>query len=51
VVDQPRERIDKRRLVGFLLALPVYFALLMFLPAGTWAWTKGVMDPENWTAD
>jgi len=25
----------------FLLAVPVYFALLMFLPAGTWAWGRG----------
>jgi protein-S-isoprenylcysteine O-methyltransferase Ste14 len=24
-----------------LLALPLYFGLLMFLPAGTWAWAKG----------
>jgi len=34
-------RINRRRFVGFLLALPVYFALFMFLPAGTWTWTKG----------
>ena len=39
--DQQPEGINKGRLVGFLLALPVYFALFMFLPAGTWAWTKG----------
>jgi len=39
--DQKQERLNRRRLVGFLLALPVYFALFMFLPAGTWAWTKG----------
>jgi protein-S-isoprenylcysteine O-methyltransferase Ste14 len=39
--NRPRERIDRRRLVVFLVALPVYFALLMFLPAGTWTWTKG----------
>ena len=39
--DQPREGINKGRLIGFLVALPVYFALFMFLPAGTWAWTKG----------
>lgn len=38
--DQPRERINKGRLIGFL-ALPVFFVLFMFLPAGTWAWTKG----------
>src|SRR5262249_12734929 len=35
------EALDKRRLVLFLLALPLYFGLFMFLPAGTWAWTKG----------
>jgi protein-S-isoprenylcysteine O-methyltransferase Ste14 len=39
--DQKPDRINRRRLVVFLLALPVYFALFMFLPAGTWAWTKG----------
>jgi protein-S-isoprenylcysteine O-methyltransferase Ste14 len=39
--DQPREGINKGRLVRFLLALPLYFGLFMFLPAGTWAWTKG----------
>ena len=39
--DQKPERINRRRLIAFLLALPVYFALFMFLPAGTWAWTTG----------
>ena len=39
--DQQPQRINKRRLVAFLLALPLYFILFMFLPAGTWAWTKG----------
>ncbi len=39
--DQPRKGINQRRLIGFLVAVPVYFALFMFLPAGTWAWTKG----------
>jgi protein-S-isoprenylcysteine O-methyltransferase Ste14 len=38
---QPRERVDRGRVVRFFLALPVYFALFMFLPAGTWAWAKG----------
>lgn len=38
---QPREGINRGRLVVFLLALPVYFALFMFLPAGTWAWARG----------
>jgi protein-S-isoprenylcysteine O-methyltransferase Ste14 len=39
--DQQPQGINRRRLVVFLLALPLYFALFMFLPAGTWAWTKG----------
>src|SRR6516165_4740222 len=39
--DRQPEGVNKRRLVGSLLALPVYFALFMFLPAGTWAWAKG----------
>jgi len=39
--DQPRKGINKGRLIGFLVTLPAYFALFMFLPAGTWDWTKG----------
>lgn len=39
--DQQPQGINKRRLVVTLLALPVYFALFMFWPAGTWAWAKG----------
>jgi protein-S-isoprenylcysteine O-methyltransferase Ste14 len=39
--DRQPEGINKRRLVVSLLALPAYFALFMFLPAGTWAWAKG----------
>jgi hypothetical protein len=39
--DQQPQGANKRRLVVSLLALPVYFALFMFLPAGTWAWAKG----------
>jgi protein-S-isoprenylcysteine O-methyltransferase Ste14 len=39
--DRQPEGVNKRRLVVTLLALPVYFALFMFLPAGTWAWAKG----------
>ena len=38
---QPRQGVNKRRLVVFLLALPAYFALFLFLPAGDWAWAKG----------
>ena len=40
--DQPPEGINRRRLVVFLLALPLFFALFMFLPAGTWAWDEGL---------
>jgi protein-S-isoprenylcysteine O-methyltransferase Ste14 len=38
---QRRESINQGRLVGFLVGLPLYLALFMFLPAGTWAWTTG----------
>lgn len=38
--DQPKG-INRRRVFLGLMALPVFFALFMFLPAGTWAWTKG----------
>jgi len=41
--DHLREGINRGRLIVILLALPVYFALFMFLPAGTWAWTKGCL--------
>jgi protein-S-isoprenylcysteine O-methyltransferase Ste14 len=41
IQGQQPERINRRRLVLFLLAVPVFFALFMFLPAGTWAWDKG----------
>jgi len=36
--DRPQEGIDRGRVVRFLLALPVYFAVFMFVPAGTWDW-------------
>ncbi len=39
--DQQPQGVHKRRLVVTLLALPLYFALFLFLPAGTWAWAKG----------
>lgn len=38
---QPAAALDKRRLAMFLVGLPVYFALFMFLPAGTWKWPQG----------
>lgn len=39
--DSPPHGIDRRRLILRLACLPVFIALLMFVPAGTWAWTKG----------
>jgi protein-S-isoprenylcysteine O-methyltransferase Ste14 len=39
--DRQPEGVNNRRVVISLLALPAYFALFMFLPAGTWAWAKG----------
>src|SRR5262245_57759055 len=35
------EQIDYRRLALSLVAMPLWLFLLMFLPAGTWAWMKG----------
>lgn len=35
------ERINRRRLILNILGTPLFFALFMFLPAGTWAWAKG----------
>src|SRR5262245_19165724 len=35
------ERIDIGRLVLFLLLTPLFLGLFMFLPAGSWLWTKG----------
>lgn len=39
--DNPPQGINRRRVVRGLIGLPVFFALSMFLPAGTWAWPKG----------
>jgi protein-S-isoprenylcysteine O-methyltransferase Ste14 len=35
------ERINRRRLVLYLVGTPLVFVLFLFLPAGTWAWSKG----------
>jgi protein-S-isoprenylcysteine O-methyltransferase Ste14 len=35
------ERINRRRLVLYLLGMPLFLVLSLFLPAGTWAWPKG----------
>jgi protein-S-isoprenylcysteine O-methyltransferase Ste14 len=40
--DNPTpEKFDIRRLVLFLLLAPLFVAVFLFLPAGTWAWAKG----------
>jgi protein-S-isoprenylcysteine O-methyltransferase Ste14 len=39
--DNPPQGINRRHLVLRLLCLPVFIALFLFLPAGTWAWQKG----------
>ncbi|WP_201750274.1 methyltransferase family protein [Tautonia marina] len=39
--DRRPQGFNTRRLVVGLMAVPVLFGLLMFLPAGTWAWRKG----------
>lgn len=39
--DQPPQGINRSRVALALIVLPLFFALFMFLPAGTWAWTKG----------
>jgi len=39
--DKPLPGINRRRVLLGLICLPVFLALFMFLPAGTWAWPKG----------
>lgn len=39
--DHKPEKIDICRLILFLLAMPVFLAVFMFLPAGTWLWERG----------
>ena len=39
--DKSPQRINRRQLILRLICLPVFIALFMFLPAGTWAWAKG----------
>ncbi len=39
--DEPPQGINRRRVVMGLIGLPLFLALFMFLPAGTWAWPKG----------
>lgn len=40
-MSAPTERFSPWTLVKFVLALPAFFALFLFLPAGTWAWPRG----------
>ena len=39
--NQKPEGIIRRRLVLTVLGMPLFFALFMFLPAGTWTWGNG----------
>jgi protein-S-isoprenylcysteine O-methyltransferase Ste14 len=39
--DQPHEPIDRRRLVISTTASMLILVLCLFLPAGTWAWSRG----------
>jgi protein-S-isoprenylcysteine O-methyltransferase Ste14 len=41
IADQPHEPIDRRRLIISTTASMLILVLCLFLPAGTWAWTKG----------
>lgn len=41
VKNQKVQGISRRRVVLTLLGTPVFIVLFMFVPAGTWAWTKG----------
>jgi protein-S-isoprenylcysteine O-methyltransferase Ste14 len=39
--ERPAQGVDRRRVAQTLVALPVFFALFLFLPAGSWLWTRG----------
>jgi hypothetical protein len=41
IVEQPHEPIDRRRLVISTIASLLILVLCLFLPAGTWAWSRG----------
>jgi protein-S-isoprenylcysteine O-methyltransferase Ste14 len=38
---QRSQGINRHRVALGLVALPMFFVLFMFMPAGTWVWTKG----------
>lgn len=39
--DRQPERINRSRLLLTLVCIPPFFALFLFLPAGTWTWAPG----------
>ena len=39
--DQPHEPIDRRRLIISTTSSLLILVLCLFLPAGTWAWSRG----------
>lgn len=41
--NQRPQRVNRRRVVSGIIGLPVFLALFMFLPAGTWAWPRGLL--------
>jgi protein-S-isoprenylcysteine O-methyltransferase Ste14 len=41
ISEQPHEPIDRRRFLISTTASLLIFVLCLFLPAGTWAWTRG----------
>jgi len=40
---QEKQRFNRRRVIGVLLCLPLFFSVFLFLPAGTVAWFRGWM--------
>ena len=38
---EEQKQVDQRRFILLLLAQPVFLALLLFLPAGTFGWRRG----------
>ena len=41
ISDQPPEPIDRRRLIISTVSSLLIFVLCLFLPAGTWMWSRG----------
>lgn len=38
---QEKQRFNRRRIIGVLLCLPLFFYVFLFLPASTFAWYRG----------